>query len=185
MPLPVLIAVRPEHPARAGQRQRLHCICVGSMGSGKTEFINGCAEENNYSVGIDFRFVNYNNIRYQVFDTAGQERFRTLMQRTLSQADSVLIFSGDFQDMENRLTHLEDHLRQFQLFAVQQEGQGLALVPYNNDVNNLNYGGRAVPEMARSLFPEIATRVGIPEPVQEQLEEQAGLFQSIRRHLGL
>lgn len=69
------------------QDYQFKIVIVGNQGVGKSSlFVRFCDDvfEDNYmpTIGVDFRFKVLNhdkkNIRLQIWDTAGQEKFRTI-----------------------------------------------------------------------------------------------------------
>ena len=78
-------------------RQKI--IFVGDSGVGKTTMIKNLNEEpykdlNESSIGIDFysKKIKYKGteIRLQIWDTAGQEKFRSLAKSSCNQMDGII-----------------------------------------------------------------------------------------------
>jgi len=78
---------------------KIHLILLGETGVGKTSimrrFINNEFISNSSSIGIDYHFksMKYNNKTYsiQIFDTAGQERFKSLVKTYYHIGDGFFI----------------------------------------------------------------------------------------------
>ncbi len=80
-------------------------VFVGDSDSGKRELIQGVANDDFASdpattIGSDFRFceIKINDaitVKYQLFDTTGKERFRTIMSYHYQSDDCVFIMRGE------------------------------------------------------------------------------------------
>ena len=86
---------------------RFKVIFVGDAGTGKTSFINRIIENefNEYyepSIGVDFMSKNVrfkgNNIRIQIWDTSGQEKYKGLIPSYIRNSSIVFII----YDVSNR-----------------------------------------------------------------------------------
>ena len=75
-------------------------ILIGSSGVGKTSILTQFADNKfsqNYltTIGVDFRFktIKYENknVKFQIWDTAGQQRFRTITSAYYKGADGVIV----------------------------------------------------------------------------------------------
>ncbi|EAR87432.2 ADP-ribosylation factor(Arf)/Arf-like (Arl) small GTPase family protein (macronuclear) [Tetrahymena thermophila SB210] len=75
-------------------------VLIGDPGVGKTSFLIRFSEDQflknvNTSVGIDFRFrsliLQNKQIKLKIWDTAGQENFRSISKKYFQKADAVVI----------------------------------------------------------------------------------------------
>ncbi|KAL4494128.1 hypothetical protein ABPG72_016084 [Tetrahymena utriculariae] len=75
-------------------------VLIGDPGVGKTSFLIRFSEDSflknvNTSVGIDFRFrsliLQNKQIKLKIWDTAGQENFRSISKKYFQKADAVVI----------------------------------------------------------------------------------------------
>lgn len=78
---------------------RFKVVIVGSFGVGKSSIVNRLVEQT-YSedmmstIGVDVKFKNYlingKRVRLQIWDTAGQEVFRTIVSAYYRGADAII-----------------------------------------------------------------------------------------------
>ena len=75
-------------------------VLIGDSGVGKSSILIRFAENQFHehylaTIGVDFRFkqlfINNKNIRFHIWDTAGQEKFRTLSSTYYRNAHAVLL----------------------------------------------------------------------------------------------
>lgn len=79
--------------------QRLKCCVIGNAGVGKTSminaFLNNSVENTQTTMGIDFFstnvYVRNASVRLSIWDTAGAERYRSLMHSYIRDAQIILI----------------------------------------------------------------------------------------------
>ena len=96
-------------------------ILVGDSGSGKTSFVNHFVEEvfiSSYdmTIGVDFLFKTKTyqdkTIKFQIWDTAGQEMFRSLTSCYYKGATAILLFydvtrSETFKSLHTWVEHVD------------------------------------------------------------------------------
>lgn len=90
------------------------CIFLGDTGVGKTSFINAInnqpSENINSTTGILFSTYMYNETTLQLYDTAGQEKFRSLAQQFYRSANIVVFFTTcPESDNEDSLATIESN----------------------------------------------------------------------------
>ena len=116
------------------QTNRQKIIFCGDAGVGKTSIINSIrgqkfSEEYEPSIGVDFfsKTVRYNNrlIKLQIWDSAGQEKFRSLIPNYIR--GSALIFL--IFDVSKKETY--DHLNEWLKFITNIENGGLIIIVGN------------------------------------------------------
>lgn len=83
-------------------------IILGNVSVGKTTFCNILKnKEFNYNydstIGVDFHTIYYKKYRIQIWDTAGQEKFRSLVSCYFRKTDVIIIMFdiNDFQSYDN------------------------------------------------------------------------------------
>ena len=116
------------------QTNRQKIIFCGDAGVGKTSIINSImgqkfSEEYEPSIGVDFfsKTVRYNGrlIKLQIWDTAGQEKFRSLIPNYIrGSAIIFLIF-----DVSQKITY--EHLNEWLNFITNIENGGLIIIVGN------------------------------------------------------
>ena len=116
------------------QTNRQKIIFCGDAGVGKTSIINSImgqkfSEEYEPSIGVDFfsKTVRYNNrlIKLQIWDSAGQEKFRSLIPNYIR--GSALIFL--IFDVSKKETY--DHLNEWLKFITNIENGSLIIIVGN------------------------------------------------------
>lgn len=84
---------RPAAPAAA------KVILLGDSGAGKTALLRRCVDKafdaaTEGTIGVDYRRVDVRGVRLQVWDTAGEERFRSVTRMYLRGVDvGLVVFS--------------------------------------------------------------------------------------------
>ena len=116
------------------QTNRQKIIFCGDAGVGKTSIINSImgqkfSEEYEPSIGVDFfsKTVRYNGrlIKLQIWDSAGQEKFRSLIPNYIrGSAIIFLIF-----DVSQKITY--EHLNEWLNFITNIENGGLIIIVGN------------------------------------------------------
>ena len=116
------------------QTNRQKIIFCGDAGVGKTSIINSImgqkfSEEYEPSIGVDFfsKTVRYNGrlIKLQIWDSAGQEKFRSLIPNYIrGSAIIFLIF-----DVSQKISY--DHLNEWLNFITNIENGGLIIIVGN------------------------------------------------------
>ena len=99
-------------------------ITLGDSGVGKTNFIFRFIDDKfslNYfsTYGIDTKFKNVkldngSEIKFKIFDTAGQERFKSISQNYIKKANGVLLMydisdEASFNNIENWMQNIQDN----------------------------------------------------------------------------
>ena len=75
---------------------------MGGPNSGKRDFYAALdmSGPDTSSIGIDFKLIEMNNQKFQIWDMAGQERFRLITNANLRSAKFILIFGSDFEEVQ-------------------------------------------------------------------------------------
>jgi small GTP-binding protein len=114
---------------------------VGDTGIGKTTFMNYIIGNNNSflqpTIGVDFNIkpfiykVNKNriNINWNVYDTAGQERFSPIV-RTYYRICNIIILGFSDKDSYDRLDFWLDQIKEY------NDKAKIFIVRYKTDINN-------------------------------------------------
>jgi len=99
-------------------------ITLGDSGVGKTNFIFRFIDDKfslNYfsTFGIDTKFKNVKldngcEIKFKIFDTAGQERFKSISQNYIKKANGILLMysisdKASFNNIENWMTNIKEN----------------------------------------------------------------------------
>ena len=99
-------------------------ITLGDSGVGKTNFIFRFIDDKfslNYfsTFGIDTKFKNVKldngcEIKFKIFDTAGQERFKSISQNYIKKANGILLMysisdKASFNNIENWKTNIKEN----------------------------------------------------------------------------
>lgn len=88
---------QPVKSLSEGDRYLLKCICVGDSDTGKSTFITNLEKytiSHISTIGIDFAIVEQDDCRFQVWDTAGQGRFRTITSAYYRGCHFALVFAN-------------------------------------------------------------------------------------------
>ena len=120
---------------------------VGDTGIGKTSFMNHIMNKNMLSVGfynqptigVDFNiksFIYTNiknkiNINWNIYDTAGQERFSPIV-RTYYRICNIIILGFSDEESFNRLDIWLDQIKDY------NDKAKIFFVKYKSDINNFN-----------------------------------------------
>jgi small GTP-binding protein len=99
-------------------------ITLGDSGVGKTNFIFRFIDDKfslNYfsTFGIDTKFKNVKldngcEIKFKIYDTAGQERFKSISQNYIKKANGILLMysisdKASFNNIENWMTNIKEN----------------------------------------------------------------------------
>lgn len=167
-------------------------VVLGNSGVGKSSFLhrlvdNVYNESHNTTIGVDFfvyrMVVNGKKIKLQIWDTAGQEQFKSIVKAYYRNAQGVLLMYDvthrkSFNDILEWLRDLEDHnIRGKQK---QSEVSRIILIGNKNEQSNEHYREVSREEglqMAMSnglLFNEISCKTDRFGPVNamKQFVEQ-------------
>ena len=111
---------------------KLKLIVVGNQGTGKScilnRFVNETFEENyQATIGLDFQSKNITihdqDVRLIIYDTAGQEKFRSLIPMYIREAQIILLIydisdKGSFDSMPKWIQEVNDILKKDVVFAL-------------------------------------------------------------------
>jgi len=99
---------------------------VGESGVGKSCLLvrwvddDFFTEDDKYSIGVDYKFksitVKEKNVKLQIYDTAGQERFRTVTASFYRGAHGILLVY-DITDKESFGSRVEDWLKEIKSYT--------------------------------------------------------------------
>ena len=111
---------------------KLKLIVVGNQGTGKScilnRFVNETFEENyQATIGLDFQSKNITihdqDVRLIIYDTAGQEKFRSLIPMYIREAQIILLIydisdKASFDSMPKWIQEVNDILKKDVVFAL-------------------------------------------------------------------
>ena len=148
---------------------KLKLIVVGDQSTGKTcllnRFVNGAFEENyQATIGLDFQSKNITihdqDVRLILYDTAGQEKFRSLIPMYIRDAQIILLI----YDIANRESF--DSLPKWiqEVLDIKNSEAVIALIGNKNDLENERKvtfeEGKKFADDNKYIFQEVSAKSG-------------------------
>jgi len=148
---------------------KLKLIVVGNQGTGKScilnRFVNETFEENyQATIGLDFQSKNITihdqDVRLIIYDTAGQEKFRSLIPMYIREAQIILLVydisdKDSFDAMPNWIQEVKEVLNKEVVFALignKMDLESQRKVSYEE--------GKKLAEKNNFVFQEISAKTG-------------------------
>lgn len=128
--LPQILIVKPNN-----LKNEMKVLLIGNHDSGKTHLL----QAGNYHVRssfIDLRIIKQNNIKFCFWNTAAQERFRTITSSYYRNVDAIILMSSE--GIRNYLVDAQKYISSdFRYYGIQysQGGQSLDFIPVVNQDN--------------------------------------------------
>jgi len=134
-------------------RTKLKLVTLGEISSGKTSIVQRLLHDkfavSESTVGASFFTYDYNNIRYEIWDTAGSERFMALAPIYFRNADIVLLvfdlsainlfndYHTGFEKVEFYLKKLQEdmHMKRFKIIIIGTKSDLVTLETLENIKN--------------------------------------------------
>ena len=148
---------------------KLKLIVVGNQGTGKScilnRFVNETFEENyQATIGLDFQSKNITihdqDVRLIIYDTAGQEKFRSLIPMYIREAQIILLVydisdKDSFDAMPNWIQEVKEVLNKEVVFALIGNKMDL------ESQRKISYEeGKKLAEKNNFVFQEISAKTG-------------------------
>ena len=148
---------------------KLKLIVVGNQGTGKSSilnrFVNDTFEENyQTTIGLDFQSKNITihdqDVRLIIYDTAGQEKFRSLIPMYIREAQIILIIydisdRNSFESIPNWIHEVNEVINKEVVFAL--IGNKIDL----EDKRKVTYEeGKKLAEKNNFVFQEVSAKSG-------------------------
>lgn len=133
------------------QNQTVKCVMVGDGGVGKTTYLRMLQDnvfEPKYisTLGVEVQVIDIGDVRFNVWDTAGQEKFRGLGDGYYIQASCGIVCF----DLGSRLTFKNT---EFWIKAMSTHTSKLVLVGFKSDIN---------PKVSQSDIMNLSAKYNIP-----------------------
>lgn len=138
--LPQVIAVKPN-----SYRPEMKISSYGDADAGKTALLNSMGMITRASfittIGVDFRIINRNGVKFQWYDRAGQDRFREITLSSFTEIDAIVVMTSTAEHFENMMTSLltmsDNGAANYHYYGVQYsaDGQITALTRVLNQEN--------------------------------------------------
>ena len=148
---------------------KLKLIVVGNQGTGKScilnRFVNETFEENyQATIGLDFQSKNITihdqDVRLIIYDTAGQEKFRSLIPMYIREAQIILLVydisdKDSFDAMPNWIQEVKEVLNKEVVFALIGNKMDL------ESQRKISYEeGKKLAEKNNFVFQEVSAKTG-------------------------
>ena len=142
------------------ENEKIILSVLGNSGVGKTSFImkftdNTFQESYLATYGIDFKtkYININNKKYRVdlYDTAGQERFRSVSVNSIRMSDGVILI----YDITNEFSYETINTWMENIYEVKGKDFSVILIGNKCDID----GGRVV---SKEKGEQLAKKYNIP-----------------------
>jgi len=100
-------------------RNVVNIVLLGASKTGKTSVLKRYANDSfpgeyKATIGVDYQIKNFENFEFQIFDTAGQERYSPTTSKYLKDAKFVLFFVDETKNtsyFQNVKKHIEEDMK--------------------------------------------------------------------------
>lgn len=188
---------------KASELPLFKVVLTGPAQSGKSNLMQRLAHDKftyEYlpTIGVDFRFVDLQGAKLQIWDTSGQAQFQTINSAYSRGADAVVIVV-DVEDI-NIVKHIGEHVEMIRrysnapLFVMLNKADNLTkrILPVQDFfklTDRLHFkvfqvsaeSGKNVKESFQAITNQLNNTIRIKEPIEEEEEEKCSLSDTANR----